>query len=190
MDEKRYGWEAQARRTILSDEVELTTLPGFRVRARKFTVAASDEIRAAQFRKRDMIPARLRALMARAMAEGKETADLGADLTSDEAEELATGIPAEASSMADIMRLSILHGIGEHNLDVQDRRDQGMVPDLVGRIMEYPDTASELFRIVQDWNSPLPKATPAISGTSPNGSTEDVPSPPEKSFPTASAPPS
>lgn len=188
MEPTRYGWEAQARRTILSEEIELTTLPGFRVRARKFTVAAADEIRAAQVRKRDMLPPRLRSLIGRAAAEGKDLAALARELPEGEAEALLTDLPAEASSMSDIMRLSILHGIGEHNLDDQGRRDEVMTPALVDRLLEYPETTAELYGIVQKWNRPFAKTTPATSGMSSSGSTEEPPSPGERNSPTDGSP--
>ena len=188
MDTKRYGWEAQARRTILSEEVELTSLPGIRVRARKYTIAAADEIRAAQARKRAAIPPAIRSLMTRAVAEGRSFEELLAALPPGEAEGLMAAMPDDASSVAELMSLSILYGLGEHNFDDQELRSSTVSRELVDKLMEYPDAAQEVFALVQEWNSPLLKATPATSGTSPNGSMSAPLSLQEKSSPTEGTP--
>jgi hypothetical protein len=185
MEPNRYGWEALARRSLLSPEVELKTLPGFRVRARKYSVAAADEIHTAQMRKRDQVPIELRKLMARAEEEGKGFAEVAAALPQEEAELLLSRIVPETSSVEDLMRLALLHGIGEHNLNDGTRCEEGVSRELVDRLMEYPALAEELHRIILEWNSPLRKATPAASGTSPNGSTGAPPSPPESGSLTA-----
>lgn len=189
MDEKRYGWEAYARRTILSPKRELETLPGFWVRARKYSVASADELRAVQRTKRGPVPPAVRSILSRAIREEREFGDVIRELEPAEAEAIIAEMPSDVSTMADIMALSILHGIGEHNLG-EEEASVTMTRDVVDRIMDYPDTAREVWKIVQEWNTPLPKATSKTSGTSPSGSSEGAPSSPERSSPTEGTPPS
>lgn len=187
---KRYGFEAASRRTILSEEKELASLPGFRIRARKYTINAADEIAAAQERKRLALPVRLRGVALLAERSGRQIEDLLAEMPQAEVEELVGELQPGAISMAEIMRVSILHGLGEHNLDDGETRSSEVGPELVARIMEYAEIATEVFGIIQDWNSPLPKAMPAPLRTSPNGSTTAAPSNPERNTPTEANQPS
>jgi hypothetical protein len=187
-EKKRYGFEAAARRTILSPEKDLESLPGFRIRARKYTITAADEINAAQISKRDQIPARLRGIAMRAESEGRTIEALLAEVPPAEVDLLLADMQPGASSIVDIMRAVILHGLGEHNLDDGETRSSEVTPGLVDSIMDFPELAKEVYGFIQEWNSPLPKATSAPSSTSPNGSIEAAASSPEKSTQTEAAP--
>jgi hypothetical protein len=187
---KKIGWEAAARRTLISEKVELKALPGFYIRARKYSISANDEIRAAQIRRREIIPAAVRDLLMRSAVDGRPVSEIAAELGEKDAEKILASIPPEASSVSDIMRICLLYGIGEHNLTDDGSESTLVTPALVARIMEYKDTATEAFAAVQEWNSPLAKTTSGQSRTSPNGDTEALPSNTEKSSLTEEAPPS
>lgn len=161
---KRFGWEAAARRTLQSEKIELESIPGHWFKAKKYSVAAQDELQAEAMRRRDRIPAELRALVARAEAEGRTPESIIAELPPAESERLAAAIPADAASSADMITLSLKHGIGENNLG-DDENAFGLSADLLSRIMEYPDLAAELFRGVTEWNRPLVQARSETSGT-------------------------
>jgi len=160
MEKKRYGFENEARRTILAPERELQSLPGYKVRARKFTIAAQDELSAAQERKRLALPATLRAFAIEAEARGKRFEEALSELTPEKAAELLAEIPSEASSSSELMRLSILYGLGEHNLDDGSTMSSDVALELVEKIMEFPALAEEIHAFIREWNAPLPKATP------------------------------
>ena len=154
---KRFGWEPAARRTLQSEKIEIAALPGYWFKARKYSVSGNDEIQAEMIRKRDRIPAEVRALMGRAGAEGKTIDQLIAELPPDKAEAMAQAIPPDASSTEGVMRITLKHGLGETNLSEDEN---GPITDaLIDRLLDYPDVAAELFKAIQEWNSPLAKKT-------------------------------
>jgi hypothetical protein len=128
---------------------------GLKVRPRKFSVRGRDELNAALLPRQALV-AKVRRAQDLASQAGQEM-DLSA-------------VEPSLFGLEQIMRLQLRHGIAFHNFDGAEK-----APDDVwlSSVLEDPDLAGELIKIVQGYNNPLPKPTPEPSGMSSNGSSEE-----------------
>lgn len=160
------GWKDDARRTVVSEKMELSTLPGYWVVARLWTVGGKDEISTAMRKVQKGLDKK--ALMSFAI----KAKNNGADLKNEQElmdlltpEEIGAFVDSESAEMAGLIEVKLRYGIAEHNFDGVT------VPELAKAMLEYPNIATEILGLIEEFNRPLPKTTSKPPEMSPNGST-------------------
>lgn len=163
------GWENSTRKSLVGSRVALkATGEECHVAPKKLPTEVVDEVRSirlAMLEDGDN-PERMRAYQAifkKAQAEGR-------DPTEDEVGDLLKTVPHFSKAMRTaIYRLYLTHGIGEH--DFAD--DAGALvgggrtfpEEIVMKILEWDDLASEIGTVVEGWNAPLAKTPVETSAT-------------------------
>ncbi len=166
----KYKWESAAKRTIQSEKIELKSLPGYWFKAKKYSVSGYDEIQRILMAKMRALSPEVRAAIMRANEEGKPITEYLVDPT------CAADIIAqleESFNTAELMKLSLVHGLGDTNLIDGEITEDGTKEELVDIIMEYADIASEIYQAVQEWNRPLAQKTATALNLQQNGHIEE-----------------
>jgi len=161
------GWQDDARRTAISERIDLKTLPGRWVKVRLWTIGGKDEINTAMKKMQKGIDKK--ALVSLAMKK-KGNKDLGEDemlalLTEDEISAFMDGNLGEVASL---MEIKIRCGLFEHNFD-------GITnAELSHDLLEFPEIAEEISALIEAFNRPLAQRTSNSSETQPSGSTTEA----------------
>lgn len=177
------GWQDDARRTVVSDKRNLTTMPGYWVKVRKWSITGKDEIDEATKEAQ-------KSLDRKALFEiGKTIKGLDAEkveaMTVDEllplltTDQFAALMDSQSTQSARLIEVKLKNGIDSHNFcegDIDTRSTDKDIKGFAHQILEYPEIAEEILVFVEAFNRPLARATSSTSGMSPNGSTEGRPS--------------
>jgi hypothetical protein len=189
------GWKAEARRTLVGPKEYLTTLPDaeteelhYWIKPRKWSIDATDQIRAKEHEVRSALGTEGLALLAKkqgVMEKLREAYASGESVNDEEvmklltAEELATLISGTApQNQAELITLQILHGVAEWNLEDEDGKVVEITEEEVRDFLDFPDVAGEIVDIVRRWNRPLASGRSQKSGMSQSGSSTDQSSSP------------
>jgi len=155
------GWKAAGRRTHTGDLVELKTLPGYHVRPRKFSIGQADTIRELAAKQGTALTPALSLRVAKAQEDA--AAKFGADatvqdtlnfLTPEDGEEFLTSLLSSGATEERLKKI-MLWGVAEHDLTDEDGAVVEWGDALMDALMEFPDTAMEIAKIVQEFNAPL-----------------------------------
>jgi len=167
------SWKEKARQSILGDIHNLESLPGYWVRAKRFSVIASDEIREAE-----NLPASLMRKLAK-LRPDKDSAENRADFERRAAdaltdEEFSMLQRLSVSLDPKIAGLRLTHGIGEHNF-TDDGSASTVVPrDLVEELLKYKPVALEILEVIAQANpGPFLRGRSGSSSSSSSGSTPE-----------------
>lgn len=166
------GWQDDARRLIVSEQKDLTTFPGFWIKAKKFSINAKDEINAAT---REVQKGLDKKAILEVTKKAREAGLSGNAMTEEEIidaltpEQLSALIDSTNISTAKVVEIKLRNGIEAHNFE------DTKVAQLAHDILEYPEIAQEMLKFVEEFNRPLAKPTSVKSATLPSGSTEGAP---------------
>jgi len=174
------SWTDDARKTILSKKKMLTTMLGYWVMVRKYSIKGNDEIEAMKREAQKSIDKK--ALYEVAKAVKGIDPDKLKDITTDEVIDLLT--PEQFSAFSDSTNLAvgglieaqIRNGIFAHNFcdgEIETRSTEKNIRGFASEIIEYPEVATEILAFIEEFNRPLAKVTSKTSGMSQNGSTEE-----------------
>lgn len=152
---------------IVGVKTPLKTLEGEWIIPKKFSVAQQDELKIIQHKL--LKDAGLTAAQIQEI--DKIRANKDAEI-SDEAFDAAMTVSTAPDS--DSARFMLLNGISRHSFVDEPEGSEEVSEQLVEDLMQYSDIALEIAEIVRDFNAPLAKKTSETSGTSQNGSTEEV----------------
>lgn len=143
------GWKEDARRLVISQKYELESFPGFWITAKKYSIAAKDEIGAAVRKMQRGIDKKSLSVVLRKCSEiGKEVTEENIlDVLTDE--ELIALADSSAVDVAEVTEIRLRHGIADHNFEGSD------VKELAHDLLEYPEICSEILKIVEGFNRPL-----------------------------------
>lgn len=185
------GWQDDARRTVVSEKRFLTTMEGYWVKVRLWSIKGRDEISAAEREARKAIdkkalfevskkvkgiePEKLKTL---------DTGDMLSLLTPDEFDALTNSMSMDS---ARVVETKLRFGIDSHNFcdgDIDTRSTDKDIKGFASQIIEYPEVAQELLAFVEDFNRPLAQQTLSSSETQPSGYTKDASLSMETSFQT------
>jgi hypothetical protein len=174
------GWQDDARRTVVSDKKMLSTLEGYWVKLRKWSISAKDEIdQATSEAQKDISkkalfdiakkvkgiePEKLKSMKNEEIMEILDADDLMA-------------LSAQASvASAKVIEAKLKHGIDSHNFcdgDIDTRSTDKDIKGFASQIILYPEIAYEVLAMVEDFNRPLVSQTSNRSGMSLNGYTTE-----------------
>ncbi|MFP4066219.1 MAG: hypothetical protein ACLFS5_01840 [Spirochaetaceae bacterium] len=200
------GWKSEARRTIVGPTHYLKTLPyadtkelHYWFRPRKWSIEAADTIRAKEHELRKALGKEGLSLIthrkdilekiqdAHKRGENVTEADIIHLLSEEELAALITGTTPQ--DQAELIKLQLLHGVHDHNLDDEDGKVIEISESEVGDFLEFPDVAGEMVEVIREWNRPLARRRSDNSETSLNGdSTGDSLSPTDPTSPTDQTP--
>ena len=173
------AWKDSARRSLIGDQVVLVSTGGaLWIRPKKLSIAALDEI--CDIRNKAVVASDRKKSMKQAIRlqekhpglfEGQGVEDLD---TEERLEILELYSSLRTGANHEVYRISIVHGVGEHNF-VDEKGDllgrgQTLDSKTVDEILEWGDLATEIYKAIEGYNSPLAKMTGGISPTSPSGS--------------------
>lgn len=165
-------WQTKIRTSRIGDKVPLTSVKGFWVKPRKFSVEENDRIQEAQLKALKSVN---KGTLARATQKIQAASQNSENVTMIEIlsdEDVETLMDAKFAPSSEILKLYILFGIVEHNFCEEEsstKVDEALVLDL----LKYPDIATEIGSIVREYNTPLAERTFPISGTSHDGSIKE-----------------
>ncbi len=172
------GWKEEARRTVVGEEVELKTFPGYWIQPKKYSVSGKDAINEEQRKLQQGIDKRALASVIKKLgidSSGKEEEQVMTEvmdkLTDDE---LAAMMDSQYVPSANYIKVRLREGINAHNFCDAARSND--VKALTEDILDYPEIAGECLKIVETFNRPLAKRSPRKLGTQQSGSTTDQPS--------------
>jgi len=172
------GWQDDARKTIVSEKKMLTTMEGYWVKVRKFSIKGNDEIEETKKQAQKSLDKKALYEVAKAVKgiEPEKLKNMGTDeviaiLTPDQ-----FSVLTESSNMviANTMEAKLKNGIDSHNFcegDIDSRSTDKNIKEFAVQIMNYPEIAGEIVAFVEEFNRPLAKVTSKTSGMSQNGST-------------------
>lgn len=186
-EKKKAGFHDAARRRIVGPKTELETLPGYWIKPRKYSSQGAAEIQAAGMASADLpddIIAKIGALVEEAGTENVENMQVMKLLSPADRIRAMRAMAKSAEENVESQRLTLHYGIGEHNLYEGEESSVEVDDGLVAEIMEYQEVATEIVRIINEWNRPLAVAPEGKSSTQPNGPSEERPSTVERSTPT------
>jgi hypothetical protein len=185
------GWKEAAQRTIVGDKVELKTFPGYWIKPKKYSVSGKDAINEEQRKLQQSIDKKALASMIKKLdidSDGKDEAQIMSevmDTLTDE--ELAAMMDSQYVPSASYIKVRLNEGIHAHNFcDGPETQD---VSSFAQDILDYPEIAEEILKVVEEYNRPLAKKSTKKSKMQPNGSTTEqplngeTPSPTEESQP-------
>jgi hypothetical protein len=179
------GWEAQARNKRMGPKTDLVTFEKddggkYFIRPQKLSIEAQSELKAL----RSEAAAKISPSAQRALREAQEQwresgggeddpsfAEIQALLT-DEQWGLITSTLDVMNNQAPIIKLYLLHGIGEHNFDGPDGKIMTLDEALVDAWMEHEALAQEMVGIIEAWNRPLAGGSAETLPTVASGPTE------------------
>lgn len=174
------GWQDDARRTVVSEKKYLTSLVGYWVKVRKWSISGKDEIDEAERELQKHIDRKALFEVSKRIKgidpEQLKTmtmSELMPMLTSDEFFALTE---SQNTHSARVIEAKLKHGIESHNFCEGDFETRSTSKDIKGfavQILEYPEIALEILGFVEEFNRPLPSATSPMSEMSPSGSTEE-----------------
>lgn len=173
------NWKVAADRMTIGEKVELTTLPGYWVRPRKYSKAGEAEILAAQTRAVAQKRAVASSIIDAYDAQPANEADamVGSRAAGMQREVQILVMQNASAAMVghiDEDQARIAFGIEDHNFNGEIERAS---MDWAREVMEHAEIANELLAIVAEKNRPLVRPTSPSSETSPNGSTTEPSSP-------------
>ena len=173
------SWKDDARKTIVSEKRELTTMNGYWVKVRKYSIKGKDEIEQAKREAQKSIDKKALYEVAKAV-KGFDPEKLK-NITNDEMIQLLT--PEQFSAMTEsstvsvskVIEAQLRSGIDSHNFcdGDEDRSTSKDIAGFASQIIDYPEITEEILKFVEEFNRPLAKATSKTSGMSQNGSTEE-----------------
>jgi hypothetical protein len=138
------------------------------VKVRLWSVSGKDEISNALKKVQKGIDKK--ALMSFAM----KAKNKGADITDESQlmellteDEIGAFVDSESAEMAGLTETKLRLGIAEHNFGDID------IKELAHDLLEFPKQATEILKLVEDFNAPLAQKTSKPSGTSPSGCTTE-----------------
>ena len=157
------NWKLAADRSIYGERVELKSLPGFWVQARKLSKAGQSEVMAVMARQQMKKANVRRAILAEAKPEAKsELAAMSGEMSEDVQARLmdavAESLTAGELSGLDTKVVEIAYGIHAHNFAGDPK---GGDIEWARELVEYPDVFDEVYAIVQEKNLPLASKTPS-----------------------------
>ena len=165
------GWKDDARRTRVSDWIELESFPGYKVRVKKYSIAAQDDINETQRKlQRGIDKKALSSLMKKSNGSAVTEGDILEMVTE---EELQAMLDVQSVSVSELSIKKIRHGVFQHTFC-----DGGASSDadaLAKDIVEYGDIAVEIIAHIEDFNRPLAMTSASTSEMSQNGSTGGQP---------------
>lgn len=174
------SWRDAARRALVGEKVDLKTTNGeLWIRPKKLSQAATDAIK--DIRAKPVTGAGSKEMMRRAMKireKYKDDIDLAAldKMPEDDRLEIIDLYSAmRAGPQAEVYRIMLAHGIGEHNFADDAGKlvggGQTLDPKTVDEVLEWGDLAVEIVAAIEAYNRPLAQATGGTSQTQPSGST-------------------
>lgn len=164
------GWKQDARRLVVGEKAELSTLPGYWVQPRKYSIQAKDEINAIQrklqkgINKKELASLMQKVKDIRKDGEAPKDEDILAKISEGE---LETILDAQNAETKELTKVKILYGVAEHNFDGVS------VAELAEDILDYEEVALEILTIVETFNRPLAMEKSNPSETLPDGSTPE-----------------
>ena len=185
------SWEDKSRLKRLGDRHNLDALEGYWIKPIKYSIEGEEEINLAKLKLKDRFPKGFLRKLAKKYP-GLETmkpTEMVAVMDEEEVEALleqtATLAPGDQSAH---IRLVLLHGLGDHNLENGDDKPEEVNEDFVQRICEDKALAMEMSGVIEDHNRPLAARNGSKSGTQQNGSAEAPSSKKANSSQTAASP--
>jgi len=145
------GVRAAIRRGRTGQRVDLASIKkdggaSYWIVPQKFTTEVADRIKVELLALRDLMGA----------AAGLDAENPDPDKL---AEILRTATGSQFEALRRVYNLRLREGIADHNLDDDEGNVfDGMPDDLLEAILEYPDLADEITKIVAEFNAPLPAA--------------------------------
>jgi len=167
------GWKDEARRTIIGEKVMLESFPGYWIRPRKYSIETMDEIRALERKQQGEFNRKALARIAKKMSDGGKIDDaekivpstIMGELTDEEFEAIYDiSEKRKDGPGAQLIVAKIAGGLGEHNFD------GAKVETLAKDMIDYPDIAREMVKIIEEYNRPLAESPSETSEPSPDGS--------------------
>ncbi len=167
------GWQDDARRTIVSERLELETFPGYWIVARKYSVRGKDEITAAtRAIQKGLDKKALLSLMKKMQDREKKEITEEALLDRLTQEELSALVESNSVELYSVAIAKLRNGIYEHNFC--DGESSKEVSVFAKDILEYDSIAEEILSKIEEFNRPLAEKTSTASAMSPNGSTTEA----------------
>ena len=165
-------WREKARQAVMGERHVLDSLPGYWIRAKRFTVTAAEEIREAEH-----LPPALLRKVARIKPDTTE-ADKKAfeqravqELTDEEFSLLSD---LQTSLDPKIARLRMVHGIGEHNFTDTCEASKEVTTDFVDELLGYSPVALEILEEIARVNpGPFSRGKSQPSNSSSSGSSRE-----------------
>lgn len=165
-------WREKARQAAMGERHQLASLPGYWIKARRFSVAGAEEIREAEH----LPPALLRKI-ARIRPDTADT-DKRAfeqravqELTDEEFSLLSD---LQTSLDPKIARLRIMHGLGEHNFTDDATASNQVSEDFANELLGYSPVALEILEEIARVNpGPFGSGKSAQSNSSSSGSSRE-----------------
>ena len=157
------AWTEAGRRNNFGEKVMLVTLEGFGIKPRKYSVDGAEEIQEATVKRSSLLPADILKKVTPLYGDEKEKKiptikDFMEVLEGDDLQKLVEVMGGGGETPYEIQRLTLLHGIGEHNFTDDEDLEVWVtkVPEsLIDELLEFPDTSAEILAIIQGHNSPL-----------------------------------
>lgn len=175
------GWQDDARKTVISEKRSLKSMVGYWVKVRKWSIRGKDEIDAAVKEVQRSLDRKALfevAKMVRGIApEELEKMDSGEIMSLLTPEQFSALTDSLSTQAAKVVEAKLRHGIDSHNFcegDIDTRSTDKDVKGFAYQILDFPEVATELLELVEDFNRPLPRPTSSTSGTSPSGSTKEA----------------
>jgi hypothetical protein len=171
-------WKAIARRAVLGERVDLQTLPDHWIVPRRFSVAGEQEINELSVKLSKSLPGHLMQKLS-PLFDGNfgriiTMKDYQELLDPQELVELVQHLSEVKGLPIEVQRKILFYGIGQHNLTEDGSISDTISEDLLNELLDFPEPTNEVIDIIQEFNSPLHRATSETSGTQPNGSSEET----------------
>ncbi len=168
-------WEDKSRLKRLGEKHDLESLEGHWIKPIKYSIEGEEEINLAKLRLKDHYPKGFIRKLAKKYPglESKKPAEMAAALDEEDLDEMlnqTTNLtPGEQSAH---IQLTLLHGIGEHNMENGEGKPEKVTEDFIKRICENKELATEIQAVIVDHNRPLASGSGSKSGTQQSGSVE------------------
>ncbi len=167
------GWQDDARRTIVSEKIELKEFPGYWVKVKLYSVKGKDEINMATRAVQKAIDKKaLISLMKKAQAAHGESLTEEQMLEQLTQEELSALVESNSVELYSMTMAKIKNGIDSHNFCDGEKSTE--VENFAKDILEYDKIAQEILGHIEEFNNPLASKTSKQSAMSPSGSTTEV----------------
>jgi len=175
------GWQDDARRTVVSEKKPLSTLEGYWVKVRKWSISAKDEIDQAVMDAQKNIDKKTIFEIAKKV-KGIDPETLKHMKNEDvmdvlDADDLAVLSAQASTASAKVVEAKLRHGIDSHNFcdgDIDTRSTDKDIKGFSQQIIGYPKIAYEILAMVEEFNDPSASQTSSPHGMSQNGSTEGL----------------
>lgn len=175
------GWQDDARRTVVSDRIPLSTMEGYAIKVRKYSIRGRDEIDAATREMQKGFDRKVIFDVARKV-KGMDPEKLKSMTTDDimdtlSPEEFAALTDANTTQSAKLSELQIRHGLDSHNFcdgDIDTRWTDKDIKGFASQIIDYPEVAGEILWHIEAFNRPLARPTSSTSETPQDGFTKEA----------------